>query len=97
MPVAMEPTKKSAIIQNFFAVAVENPAVFHAFMAKTRCDFDAYVGQREAQIPSSQVLYHRGKALKSLSKEFTNSTVGYESVTAVTLLSTIDVGQIPED
>lgn len=77
----------------FFAVAVENPAVFHAFMAKTRCDYDAYVGQREVQIPSSEVLYHRGKALNSLSKQLTNSTVGYESVIAVTLLKTIDVSQ----
>ena len=91
MPVKVGLRQRTATLHTFFSAAVENAAVFHAFMAKTRCDYDAYLGTRPYAQLSPQALYHRGQALKSLSKQVQTDKVGYDCVTAITLLMTVDV------
>jgi hypothetical protein len=91
MPVDVGASQRTATIHAFFSVAVENPAVFHAFMAKTRCDYEAYLGKTSHTQPSPQVLYHRGKALKSLPNQLQSGKVEYGFVAAIILLMTVDV------
>jgi hypothetical protein len=94
MPVDVGSSQRIATVGNFFSVAVENPAVFHAFMAKTRCDYDAYLGKVSHAKLSPQVLYHRGQALQSLTKQLQAGKVEYGCVTAIILLMTIDVRSV---
>ena len=92
MPVDVGAPQRTATIQDFLSVAIQSPAVFHAFMAKTRCDYEAYMGTEKLQAnPSHQVLYHRGEAIRLLPNQLKAGKVNYGFVTAIITLMTIDV------
>lgn len=79
------------MIRAFFSVLVDDPATFHAYMAKTLCDYEAYQGHDLQKTMSQAVLFHRGQALRCLQKQMRSPKVGYGFVTAIRLLITIDV------
>jgi len=92
MPVDVGAPQRTATIQTFLSVAIQNPAVFHASMVKTRCDYEAYLGKEisDAKL-SPQVLYHRGQALESLANQLKAGKVDYGCITAIISLMTVDV------
>jgi hypothetical protein len=92
MPVDVGVPQRTETIQTFLSVAIQNPAVFHVSMAKTRCDYEAYLGKQISHTKlSPQVLYHRGKALESLAIQLQAGKVDYGCVSAMISLMTVDV------
>jgi hypothetical protein len=92
MPVDVGASERATTVRNFLSVAIQSPAVFHAVMAKTRCEYEAYMGKEKSQAnPSHQVLYHRGEAIRLLPNQLKAGKVDYGFVTTIITLMTIDV------
>ncbi|KIW10739.1 hypothetical protein PV08_10038 [Exophiala spinifera] len=65
----------SASRAGHFALRFRNEALFHATMAVAYNSFDNLSHSYDAQAPSIRVLYHRGKALSSLSAQLTSMQI----------------------